>query len=121
MASCADTPVRVERAAVLGAGVMGAAIAAHLANVGIPTLLLDLASSADEGSDRNAIAHAGLARAQKSKPASFTSARALALIGDTEAIPALFKAWGEGSTMIQYWAEEGLDRMGVGMQFFIPE
>ena len=33
---------KVERAAVIGAGIMGAGIAAHLANVGIPTLLLDI-------------------------------------------------------------------------------
>ena len=33
----------VSRAAVLGAGTMGAGIAAHLANAGIPTLLLDIA------------------------------------------------------------------------------
>jgi len=32
----------INKAAVLGAGVMGAAIAAHLANAGIPTLLLDI-------------------------------------------------------------------------------
>jgi len=35
----------VAKAAVLGAGTMGAAIAAHLANAGIPTLLLDIAPS----------------------------------------------------------------------------
>jgi 3-hydroxyacyl-CoA dehydrogenase len=35
----------VARAAVLGAGTMGAAIAAHLANAGVPTLLLDIAPS----------------------------------------------------------------------------
>ncbi|MFO7951951.1 MAG: 3-hydroxyacyl-CoA dehydrogenase/enoyl-CoA hydratase family protein [Bacillota bacterium] len=33
----------VKKAAVLGAGVMGATIAAHLANVGIPVLMLDIA------------------------------------------------------------------------------
>ncbi len=32
----------IRKAAVLGAGVMGATIAAHLANVGIPTYLLDI-------------------------------------------------------------------------------
>lgn len=53
--------------------------------------------------------------------AQIEAARALALIGDTSAIPALFKAWQKGSTMIQHWAEEGLDRMGVGMQFFTPD
>ena len=35
-----STPVR--RVAVLGAGVMGAGIAAHCANAGIPVLLLDI-------------------------------------------------------------------------------
>ena len=33
---------RLGRAAVLGAGVMGSTIAAHLANVGVPTILLDI-------------------------------------------------------------------------------
>lgn len=56
-----------------------------------------------------------------SQPAKIEAARALALIGDKSAIPALFRAWQEGSTIIQYWAEEGLDRMGVGMQFFSPD
>ena len=33
---------KIEKAAVLGSGVMGSGIAAHLANIGIPTLLLDI-------------------------------------------------------------------------------
>ena len=37
------TTLTVRRAAVLGAGTMGAGIAAHLANAGVPTLLLDIA------------------------------------------------------------------------------
>ncbi len=60
---------KVEKAAVLGAGVMGAAIAAHLANVGIPVLLLDIPPK--EGDDRNAIARAGLEKALKAKPPAF--------------------------------------------------
>ena len=32
----------IKKAAVLGSGVMGSGIAAHLANIGIPTLLLDV-------------------------------------------------------------------------------
>ena len=36
---------RVRKAAVLGAGVMGSTIAAHLANVGIPSFLLDIVPS----------------------------------------------------------------------------
>ena len=38
------TPLRIRKAAVLGAGVMGAQIAAHLANAGVETLLFDLAA-----------------------------------------------------------------------------
>ena len=34
--------MRIQKAAVLGAGTMGAQIAAHLANAGVPTLLLDI-------------------------------------------------------------------------------
>jgi 3-hydroxyacyl-CoA dehydrogenase len=37
--------IRVNKAAVLGAGTMGAQIAAHLVNAGIPTLLLDIVPS----------------------------------------------------------------------------
>jgi HEAT repeat protein len=48
------------------------------------------------------------------------AARALAMIGDHSAIPALFEALGEDSVMIEYWANEGLERMGVGMTFFKP-
>ncbi len=33
---------KIQKAAVLGSGVMGSGIAAHLANIGIPTLLLDI-------------------------------------------------------------------------------
>ena len=36
----------IKRAAVLGAGIMGAGIAAHLANAGIPVLLLDVVPAA---------------------------------------------------------------------------
>lgn len=46
------------------------------------------------------------------------AARALAEIGDTRAIGPLFQAWEDGSSVVQYWAEIGIDRMGVGMRFF---
>ncbi len=46
--------------------------------------------------------------------------RALALIGDQRAIPALFAALDEDSALLEYWASEGLERMGVGMVFFKP-
>ncbi|MGB9807393.1 MAG: 3-hydroxyacyl-CoA dehydrogenase family protein, partial [Thermosulfidibacteraceae bacterium] len=60
---------KVKKVAVLGAGTMGAGIAAHLANVGIPVLLLDI--PAKEGPDRNAIARGGLDRALKTRPPAF--------------------------------------------------
>ncbi|MGH9624984.1 MAG: 3-hydroxyacyl-CoA dehydrogenase NAD-binding domain-containing protein, partial [Bryobacteraceae bacterium] len=44
--TCAEMP-KLERAAVLGAGTMGARIAAQFANAGIPVLLLDVASEGD--------------------------------------------------------------------------
>lgn len=52
--------------------------------------------------------------------ARLEAVRALAAIGDTRAIPVLFAALGEGSALIDYWASEGLERMGVGMNYFIP-
>jgi len=58
----------ISQAAVLGAGTMGAQLAALFANAGIPVLLLDLASEVD----RNRIAREGLERAQRMQPAAFT-------------------------------------------------
>ncbi|KAA3606048.1 MAG: 3-hydroxyacyl-CoA dehydrogenase/enoyl-CoA hydratase family protein [Planctomycetota bacterium] len=75
----------IRRAAVLGAGVMGAAIAAHLANAGVPTLLLDLPSDTPPDQDpdprwRNRIAGAGLQKARKGRPAAFFSPQDAALV-----------------------------------------
>ncbi len=50
--------------------------------------------------------------------ARLEAARALSIIGDTRSIPALFSALSEDSALIEYWANEGLERMGVGMTFF---
>jgi HEAT repeat protein len=46
--------------------------------------------------------------------------RALARIQDPRSIPVLFKALDEDSALVEYWASEGLERMGVGMTFFKP-
>jgi 3-hydroxyacyl-CoA dehydrogenase len=61
--------MKIRKAAVVGSGTMGAAVAAHLANAGIPVLLLDIVK--DGAKDRNEIAKAGLERALKAKPAAF--------------------------------------------------
>jgi 3-hydroxyacyl-CoA dehydrogenase len=72
-------PYQIRKAAVLGAGVMGAAIAAHLANVGIPSLLLDIVP-ADAGKDRDKVARMGLEKAIKARPAAFYNTRAAKLV-----------------------------------------
>ena len=68
----------IRRAAVLGAGTMGSRIAAHLANAGIPTLLLDLVPSGE--GDKSRLAKAALAALAKAKPAALYEASLAALI-----------------------------------------
>jgi 3-hydroxyacyl-CoA dehydrogenase len=72
-------PYQIRRAAVLGAGVMGAAIAAHLANVGIPSLLLDIVPPGEQR-DRDIIARTGLEKALNARPAAFYSKRGARLV-----------------------------------------
>src|SRR5271163_3145062 len=75
---------RINKVAVLGAGTMGARIAAHFANAGVPTLLLDIVppnSPPDAtGPARNKIAAAGFDGAKKSKPAAFFEASLARLV-----------------------------------------
>ncbi|MFM1653124.1 3-hydroxyacyl-CoA dehydrogenase NAD-binding domain-containing protein [Brevibacillus sp. B_LB10_24] len=83
---------KIRKAAVLGSGVMGAGIAAHLANAGIPTYLLDVvpggltAEEAKKGltlehpAVRNRIAQSGKDRLLKAKPAPLYDRANLALI-----------------------------------------
>src|ERR1051326_8800983 len=75
---------RIERVAVLGAGTMGARIAAHLANAGVPSYLLDIVPPDADGAARNKIAEAGLQAAVKSKAAAFfeTSLARLVTVGN---------------------------------------
>ncbi len=70
--------MKIRKAAVVGSGTMGAAVAAHLANAGIPVLLLDIVK--DGAKDRNEVAKAGLERALKAKPAAFMHPAAAKLI-----------------------------------------
>jgi len=84
--------IEIRKAAVLGAGVMGSGIAAHLANAGIPVLLLDIVPpeltaedekmglTRDDPRFRNKFAAAGLEGIKKSKPAALYSKRFLPLI-----------------------------------------
>ncbi|HME35067.1 MAG TPA: 3-hydroxyacyl-CoA dehydrogenase NAD-binding domain-containing protein [Candidatus Sulfotelmatobacter sp.] len=62
---------RINKVAILGAGTMGARIAAHFANAGVPSYLFDIVPADADGPARNKIAAAGLDAAKKSKPAAF--------------------------------------------------
>lgn len=62
---------RINKVAILGAGTMGARIAAHFANAGMPSYLLDIVTPGGEAAQRNRIAAAGLETVRKSKPAAF--------------------------------------------------
>jgi 3-hydroxyacyl-CoA dehydrogenase len=84
--------MRIEKAAVLGAGTMGAQIAAHLANAGVPTILLDIVPreltaeeqvkglTLESKQVRNRFAQAGLEAAKKAKPAAFFTAEEASLV-----------------------------------------
>jgi 3-hydroxyacyl-CoA dehydrogenase len=66
---------QIHKVAILGAGTMGARIAAHFANAGISSYLFDIVpketSAGATPEVRNKIAAAGLDAAKKSKPAAF--------------------------------------------------
>ena len=69
---------QVKKVCVIGAGVMGAGIAAQVANAGIPVLLLDIVPR--EGDDRDAVAKGAVAKMLKTDPAPFMSKRAAKLV-----------------------------------------
>jgi 3-hydroxyacyl-CoA dehydrogenase len=83
---------KIRRVAVLGAGVMGSGIAAHMANAGIPSLMLDIVPPAlseeerkkglseNTASFRNRFAAKGLEGIRKSRPALLYSQKDLGLI-----------------------------------------
>lgn len=82
----------IKKAAVLGSGVMGSGIAAHLANIGIPTLLLDIVPTEltkaeiakgltlDDMRVRNRLSVEAKQKLVKQKPAPLTSKDHLDLI-----------------------------------------
>src|SRR5580698_6669054 len=75
---------RINKVAILGAGTMGARIAAHFANAGVPSHLLDIVPAdvapGAGSAGRNKIAAAGLDAAKKSKPAAFMDASLARLV-----------------------------------------
>jgi len=75
---------QIGKVAVIGAGVMGAGIAAQVANAGVPVLLLDIVPPGS--ANRNAIAESAIAKMLKADPAPFMSNAAALLVtpGNTE-------------------------------------
>ncbi|MHA6259986.1 3-hydroxyacyl-CoA dehydrogenase/enoyl-CoA hydratase family protein [Sporosarcina sp. CAU 1771] len=83
---------QIKKAAVLGSGVMGSGIAAHLANIGIPVILMDIVPSKlteaeeakglslEDSQIRNKFASGALQKLLKQKPAPLTSKSNLSLI-----------------------------------------
>lgn len=61
--------MNIEKVAVIGAGVMGAAIAAQVANAGAPVYLLDIVP--ENSKNRNAIAETAIQKLLKAEPAPF--------------------------------------------------
>jgi 3-hydroxyacyl-CoA dehydrogenase len=78
------TKYNIHKTVVIGSGTMGAAIAAHLANVGVPVTLLDIA--AKDSSDKNKIVKEGWDRCIKAKPANLMSdeLKTLVTLGNLE-------------------------------------
>lgn len=72
--------LNIKKAAVLGAGTMGAGIAAHLSNAGIQVHLLDIAPQDVDAKDRNSIVKSLFEAAKKLKPAPFMLAENAKLI-----------------------------------------
>src|SRR5699024_5055463 len=82
----------IKRAAVLGSGVMGSGIAAHLANIGIPTIMLDVVPkeltkeeegkglTVEDSAVRNRLAAQSKKALLKQKPSPITSKKSLELI-----------------------------------------
>ena len=75
--SSAASSILIRKAAVLGSGTMGSRIAAHLANAGLPVVLLDIVAPSGA---RSGIAAQSLENLKKSKPAAFYEPAAAARI-----------------------------------------
>ncbi|MBP7337830.1 3-hydroxyacyl-CoA dehydrogenase/enoyl-CoA hydratase family protein [Niveispirillum sp.] len=72
----------IKKAAVIGSGVMGSGIAAHIANAGIPVYLLDIVPQAvkDNGGDRSVVAKTAIDKMLKTDPAPFMHRKAASLV-----------------------------------------
>ena len=70
--------MEIRKVAVIGAGVMGAGIAAHIANAGVPVVLLDIVPQG--ATNRNVVAETAVEKLLKSDPAAFMHKRNARLV-----------------------------------------
>lgn len=68
----------IKKVGVIGAGTMGAGIAAHVANAGVPVVLLDIVPNG--ANNRNVLAEGAVAKLRKAEPAAFMHDGAAKLI-----------------------------------------
>ncbi len=73
-----DIDMEIKKVAVIGSGVMGAQIAAHIANAGVPVYLFDIVPK--EFKTRNQLAEAAVEKLLKTDPAPLTHKRNAKLI-----------------------------------------
>ncbi len=72
------TDVQIKKVAVIGSGVMGSQVAAHITNAGVPVVLLDIVL--EDKQDRNFLAQTALERLQKTDPSPFMHPKNASLI-----------------------------------------
>jgi 3-hydroxyacyl-CoA dehydrogenase len=72
-----EVPEGIRKVCVIGAGVMGAGIAAQVANAGVPVLLLDIVR---DPADRNSVARGAVETMLRADPAPFMSKAAAKLV-----------------------------------------
>ncbi len=87
---------------------------------GSDPLLARLAADALAAVGAEAVAPLLQVATSGSPRARIEAARALARMEDRQAVPALLALLDDPSAVVQYWADEGLERMGLGMVFFEP-
>ncbi|MFQ5769803.1 MAG: 3-hydroxyacyl-CoA dehydrogenase/enoyl-CoA hydratase family protein [bacterium] len=96
---------KIEKVAVLGAGVMGAQLAAHLSNAGVPSYLFDLSQE---------IAEKGVHAALNLKPAPFYNPRTVALI-----TPCNYEDHIEKLREVDWIVEAVIERLDIKHELFL--
>lgn len=121
LAALADSNPEVRACAIYALGSRPESVSALVACLADPSQFI-ARTAADALQHMGKPAVVNLIEALKSENAQVRglAARALAHIKDTSSIPALFNALEDESAFVQFWADEALERMGVGQVYFKP-